>query len=230
MQPIGDITKAQEKLALLLSLTAGYVDSYGYITYKTFLSLMSGNTTQAGLWLGEGGFKEAALPLTAILFFVIGITIGTLITHSAIHKPRRLMFAMIAILHAVILAATQLELTTALAPIATLSFAMGMMNTALRNVGAELLSLTFVTGTLSRIANHIALIIKREPLPDAQGPWDTPRRRTALLTRIWGCFLIGALLSGTLTPRLGAWVLLLPILILLILIIINPVPTKKLSP
>jgi uncharacterized membrane protein YoaK (UPF0700 family) len=40
--------------------------------------------------------------------------------------------------------------------IAMLSLVMGMMNPALSKVGAESVSLTFVTGTLSRIGGHLA--------------------------------------------------------------------------
>ena len=37
------------------------------------------------------------------------------------------------------------------------------------------------------------------------------------VTRVWGGFLTGALLSGAATPRFGVWVLLVPFLILLVL-------------
>jgi uncharacterized membrane protein YoaK (UPF0700 family) len=91
---------------------------------------------------------------------------------------------------------------------------MGIMNSALSRVGAQSVSLTFVTGTLSRVASHLALAARRAPLPDAQGPWDTHLRRALILARLWTGFLAGALLSGAATPRYGAWVLLPPALIL----------------
>ena len=91
---------------------------------------------------------------------------------------------------------------------------MGIMNSALSRVGAQSVSLTFVTGTLSRVGSHLALAAKRAPLPDAQGPWDTHLRRAMLLARVWAGFLAGALLSGAATPRFGALVLSAPALIL----------------
>ncbi|MGE0368464.1 MAG: DUF1275 family protein, partial [Candidatus Dadabacteria bacterium] len=35
-------------IAAGLALIAGYVDAYGFITFGTFVSFMSGNTTHAG--------------------------------------------------------------------------------------------------------------------------------------------------------------------------------------
>lgn len=75
--------------------------------------------------------------------------------------------------------------------------------------------LTFVTGTLNRVGSHLALAARRAPLADAQGPWDTHLRRAMMLSRLWAGFLAGALLSGAVTPRFGAWVLLAPALILM---------------
>jgi uncharacterized membrane protein YoaK (UPF0700 family) len=98
--------------------------------------------------------------------------------------------------------------------IAIVSAAMGILNSAFSRVGAQSVSLTFVTGTLSRVGSHLALAARRSPLADAQGPWDTHLRRALLLARIWVGFLAGALLSGAATPRFGAWVLAAPALIL----------------
>jgi uncharacterized membrane protein YoaK (UPF0700 family) len=75
-------------------------------------------------------------------------------------------------------------------------------------------SLTFVTGTLSRIGVQLALAVQHAPLPDRQGSWDSHLYRTFLMAGIWAGFLAGALLSGMATPRFGVWVLLVPALIL----------------
>src|SRR5205807_4186387 len=103
------------------------------------------------------------------------------------------------------------------AGIATLSFSMGILNTTLPRIGAESVSLTFITGDLNRIGSHLALAFKGVPLPDAQGPWDTQLHRAALLASLWGSFLIGALISAAMISHLGVWVLVLPFLILMAL-------------
>jgi uncharacterized membrane protein YoaK (UPF0700 family) len=183
----------EEWLAARLAMVAGFVDAYGIITYGVYLSFMSGNTTQTGYQTAEGAFGPASLSALAILFFVLGVVAAAL---------------------AAIIGLTQLGFLSAGVHVATISFAMGVMNIALSRVGAQPVSLTFVTGTLSRVGSNLALALRRAPLPDAQGPWDTHLRRAMLLARIWAGFLAGALLSGVAAPRFGAWVLLAPVLIL----------------
>jgi uncharacterized membrane protein YoaK (UPF0700 family) len=91
---------------------------------------------------------------------------------------------------------------------------MGAMNTALSRVGDKSVSLTFVTGTLSRIGIQLALAVRRTPLTESRGPWDSHARRALQLVAIWAGFLSGALLSGAATPRFGVWALLIPMLAL----------------
>ena len=213
--------QAQERLAAGLAMIAGYVDAYGYITFKTFLSFMSGNTTRAGYTTAHGHLAAAMPSLLAIVSFVIGAFTGTLLTHAGTHQSRRLRFGVVAALLAVTIGLTQLGWSGSAVGIATLSLAMGIMNTALSRVGAQSVSLTFVTGTLSRMGTHLALAVTRAPLQDAQGAWDTHGRRAFLLLGVWAGFLTGALLGGAATSRFGVWVLLLPLLILLALAVFS---------
>ena len=195
-------------------MVAGFVDAYGMITYGVFVSFMSGNTTQTGYQTAEGAFGPASLSALAILFFLIGSFAGALLVQAAGRLARTLVFGAVAAALAAIIGLTQLALLSGGAAIATISFAMGIMNSAFSRVGAQSVSLTFVTGTLSRVGAHLALAARRAPLPDAQGPWDSHLHRALLLARVWVGFLAGALLSGAATPRYGAGVLLAPALIL----------------
>jgi uncharacterized membrane protein YoaK (UPF0700 family) len=203
-----------ELLVAVLAMIAGFIDAYGMITYGVFVSFMSGNTTQAGYQAAEGAFGPASLAALAILFFVVGAFAGTLLVQAAGRFARRLVFGVVAAALAAIVVLTHFGLLSGGAAIAAISFAMGIMNSALSSVGAQSVSLTFVTGTLSRVGSHLALAARGAPLPDSQGPWDTHARRAFMLARLWAGFLVGAVLSGAATPRYGAWVLLPPALIL----------------
>ena len=182
--------QAQERLAVGLAMIAGYVDAYGFMSYRTYVSFMSGNTTQTGSLVGQGNLVAAAPALLAIVFFVIGVFTGTLLAHSSSRQSRRLLFGLVATLLAVIIAVTQLGSLANGVGIATLSVAMGFMNTALSHVGAQSVNLVFVTGTLNTMAQHLALAFKRAPLPDAEGSWDTHRRRAFLLMGVWASLLV----------------------------------------
>jgi uncharacterized membrane protein YoaK (UPF0700 family) len=206
--------QSQERLAAGLAMIAGFVDAYGIITYGVYVSFMSGNTTQTGYQAAEGQFGLAAASALAILFFVGGSFAGTLLVEFAGGRARRLLFGVVAALLTGIIGFWQLGVLSVGVHIATASFAMGVMNSALSRVGAQAVSLTFVTGTLSRVGSHLALAAKHAPLADAQGPWDTHLRRAMILARVWAGFLAGAILSGAATPRFGVWVLAAPALIL----------------
>jgi len=208
------VAEIQQWLAVSLAMIAGFLDAYGFITYDTYVSFMSGNTTHAGYGLGQGSYWAAAHCALAIVFFVGGSFAGALLAHSGVRRIQRMVFGLVAASLALVIGFTQLGFSSGWVPIAVLSLAMGAMNTALSRVGAQFVSLTFVTGTLSRIGVQLALAARRAPLPDSQGSWDTHLYRALLATGIWAGFLIGALLSGMTTPRFGAWVLLFPILIL----------------
>jgi uncharacterized membrane protein YoaK (UPF0700 family) len=127
------------------------------------------------------------------------------------------LFGAVAVSLAAVVVFWRFGFVSAGAHIPTISFAMGVMNSALSRVGAQSVSVTFITGTLSRVGANLALALRRAPLTDAEGPWDTHLRRALLLARVWLGFLVGALLSGAATPRYGAPVLLAPALILAVL-------------
>jgi uncharacterized membrane protein YoaK (UPF0700 family) len=91
-----------------------------------------------------------------------------------------------------------------------LSSAMGILNTSISHVGGQTVSLGFVTGDLNSLAQHVALGVKRSPLPQAQGSWDTRWARAIVLAGIWTAFLSGAILGTALASRLAVWTLLVP--------------------
>jgi uncharacterized membrane protein YoaK (UPF0700 family) len=101
--------------------------------------------------------------------------------------------------------------------IAMLGVAMGLLNSTQSHIGPEPVSLTFVTGTLNKMGNHLAMAVRKEPLSDAQGQWDTHLRRAALMASVWAGFLTGAIMSGAASLYFGVWVLLPPCLIMLAL-------------
>jgi uncharacterized membrane protein YoaK (UPF0700 family) len=170
MKLLSGETRVEGALAICLSIIAGYLDGYGLLVFGTYVSFMSGNTTSTGLKIGQGHF-DAALPFaTAVASFVSGSFLGNLMTQSRLRHSHRLIFGLIAGLLATVAGLARHGPWNAPSEIAMLSVAMGMMNPALSKIGAESVSLTFVTGNLSRIGGHLASAAGRNPLPDAQGP------------------------------------------------------------
>jgi uncharacterized membrane protein YoaK (UPF0700 family) len=209
-------TRAQGALAGLLALIAGYVDAYALLNYDVFASFMSGNTTEAGLRAGLGRLTDAAYHALPIPIFVMGVFLGTFLLHGMLRHPLRWVCALVAAL----LIASLVGATRALLPgwfsVVCLSLAMGAMNTTITSIGAQAVSLGFVTGDLNNIGRHLALALRRAPVSDSQGSWDTHLRRATLLAGVWMAFLCGAIFAGAAMPRFGEAVLIPPILALLL--------------
>jgi uncharacterized membrane protein YoaK (UPF0700 family) len=207
------IERRQTLLAICVALIAGYLDAYALRTLGVYVSFMSGNTTMAGIRTGEGYFMSALAPALAIPSFVAGSFAGTWITTYRKRYSNRLLFLVNAILLCVIpLIASQESLK--MVNIVVLSIATGLLNPALSRVGSESVSITFVTGTLSRLGRHLALAARGIPLPDAEGSWDSHLRRACLDASVWTGFLIGAVLSGILMTLAQQFVLPIPIAVM----------------
>jgi len=213
--------------AVFLALIAGYLDGYGLLFLGTYISFMSGNTTFAGLKSGQGNFQTALPSAIAVMFFVTGSFLGNLLTQSKLRYSHRLTFGVIASLLATVAGVGRHGLWNATAEIALLSLAMGMMNPALSKVGAESVSLTFVTGTLSRIGGHLAAAAGRKPLPDGPGRGDSHLARARIDASVWSGFLIGAGLSGIAGSHFRMWALLPPFVVMLALGLFSDCPTPS---
>jgi len=214
-------TRAQWVTAVFLALIAGYLDGYGLLFLKTYVSFMSGNTTFTGLKSGQGNF-EAVLPSAiAIVFFVAGGFLGNLFTQSKLRYSHRLVFGLIAGLLASVARLEWHGSRNIPSEVAMLSLAMGLMNPALSKVGAESVSLTFVTGTLSRVGGHLAAAAGRKPLPDGQGPADSHLARARIDASIWSGFLLGAGLSGLAGSHFRLWALLPPCVLIIALAVFS---------
>jgi uncharacterized membrane protein YoaK (UPF0700 family) len=203
--------------AVFLALIAGYLDGYGLLFLGSYVSFMSGNTTFTGLKSGLGNFQAALASAIAIVFFVTGSFLGNLFTQSRLRYSHRLIFGLMAGLVATVAGLERHGLWNAPAEIAMLSLAMGMMNPALSKVGAESVSLTFVTGTLNRIGGHLAAAAGRKPLPERQGPGDSHLARARVDASVWSGFLGGAALSGMVASHFKMWALLPPCIVMIAL-------------
>ena len=225
-------TSVQFSVAIFLAMIAGYLDGYGLLFLKTYVSFMSGNTTSTGLKIGQHDFWSAVPTAIAIVSFVGGSFLGNLLTQSRLRHSHRILFGLIAIALATVAYLDLVTVPNIFLGICLLSVGMGMTNPALSKIGAESVSLTFMTGTLSRIGGHLASAAGRQPLSDQQGPGDSHLIRAGIDASVWGGFLIGAILSGLAGSAFHAWALIPPCLVMLVLVLFSDpnATTSTLSP
>jgi uncharacterized membrane protein YoaK (UPF0700 family) len=210
-------TRLEWMMAVLIATTAGYLDGYGLLFLKTYVSFMSGNTTSTGLKFGQLDFLAALPSAVAILSFVIGGFFGSLFSQSKLRHAHRIMFGLIAAGIAAVVVLEWNGLHDSNSQIALMCLAMGMTNPALSKIGAESVSVTFVTGTLTRMGGHLASAARRRILKDPQGPRDSHLRRALIEASVWTGFFSGAVLSGIAGSHSRTWGLLPPCAIMLVL-------------
>ncbi len=191
------------KTAICLATVAGYTDGYGLRQFNTFVSFMSGNTTSAGVYVGEQRFHSALPEAVAIFFFLVGTFLGHWIVVSKYRYSHRIVLLTSAAFMALFVILNLRAAFIAEIGIALLSVSMGIMNPAVVRVGAESVNLTFVTGALNKAGNHLALAARGTTPLDAQGSWDTHLRRAGLEGGLWLAFCAGAVLAGLVTKRVA---------------------------
>jgi uncharacterized membrane protein YoaK (UPF0700 family) len=200
------------------ALIAGYVDSFSLLTLGVYASFMSGNTTSAGLHIGQTSLVKAAHSLLPIPFFVLGIVLGTFVLQMNQDLGLTRVSLLVSAFLAFGIVALQFSWPKWLS-VTVLSTAMGAMNTTITHVGHQRVSLGYVTGDLSSLGKHLVGGIKRDAVQDAEGPWDTHWRRAALLSAIWFSFFLGAAIGAEMAFRIAVWALLVPIIVLLVSVI-----------
>jgi uncharacterized membrane protein YoaK (UPF0700 family) len=208
--PQGKIS--EERLAVFFAMIAGYIDVVGYSHLKTYVSFMSGNTTQVGLAISHGDPGNAFAPATAIISFVLGIYAGNCLSLLEMTNPKRKLIWIVAgLLGAYMLIAYVANVPVAIS-VLWLSFCVGLANTVIGTVGQLSVNTSFITGTLNSFARQLAeASVHRKNVEKRLHAIDA-----LYFLILWLGFLCGAIVCGFLSPYLKTWSLTLPTILLLV--------------
>jgi len=217
-----DSMRIQERFAILLALIAGYIDATGLIKWKTYVSFMSGNTTQLGAALAKGNSGIIFTSLTAIASFVLGVYAGTCLSLWKRNQRKSLPFFIVSGLLAFYTIFTFHTINVGQS-IGIIAFSMGIMNTIVTSVGNQKVNTDFVTGTLNSLARNIAIW----SMTTSEIERKISKSSSILLLLLWAGFLSGAAGATFLFPFLAKWTLLLPASLLLFSSVI--IPTQLLN-
>jgi uncharacterized membrane protein YoaK (UPF0700 family) len=136
-----------------LSGLAGFVDAIGFISLGGFfVSFMSGNTTRLGV--GAAGDAHAVLLATGLVaLFVTGVMAGTLVRRVTPWRHG----ASVLLLVSVLLALAALAGMAGAGPpaAAVMALAMGAENAVFERDGEVHIGLTYMTGTLVKLGQHL---------------------------------------------------------------------------
>ena len=163
----GSLTPRQGLLAAALTATAGFVDGLAFIHLGGyFVSFMSGNSTRAGADLATGDPLGWAKAMGLVLSFVVGVVASALAVHlrsarSARPEPSGPRSTAVWVSLGFVLLAAVLSLVPGLRPAVPPAVAAGMgaVNGTFTRGGEVTVGLTYMTGTLVKTGQHLALAL-----------------------------------------------------------------------
>lgn len=172
-------------LGLLLLCVAGWVDAVGFLHWGgLFVSFMSGNTTQLGVYGAERAPAGAITALSAIGVFVLGVIVGEALSVPIGKWHRTVILAIETVLLG---GATWLSHRDTGTPVTLLlGFAMGLQNAAIHRAERIGMALTYVTGTLVHFGRSVGAALV------GRGGW----RAAATYAGLWLSLLAGAAAGG----------------------------------
>jgi uncharacterized membrane protein YoaK (UPF0700 family) len=149
-------------LACALSALAGYVDGIGFLQLGgLFVSFMSGNSTRMGVSLAEGHWQSAAEALGLIALFVTGAALGSLIVLG--RNAYCQCWLLLAEGGLLVVSALCYAFGLSNAAVACIVLAMGLENAVFQIDGGGGLGLTYVTGALVKVGQHVAAALTGGP-------------------------------------------------------------------
>lgn len=143
-------------IAATSAAVAGFVDAIGFLeTGGFFVSFMSGNSTRLSIYIARG-LAEVGLVLSLIASFVLGVAASTAAARS--HWFRRRIGMLYAAIAITLTIASLLSLIGHAWPAMWLTTAeMSALNVVFEAGGEVRVGLTYMTGTLVRIGQELAL-------------------------------------------------------------------------
>ena len=201
----------QERLAILLAFVAGFVDAMGIIKWKTYVSFMSGNTTQLGTAIYADRPGVISISVKVIGCFLLGIYAGTCLSLRKRLSIQTLPFMMVAgLLILYTIASYYFNIATILS-IAIIGFSIGMMNTIVTAIGNQKVNTDFVTGTLNSLARNTAMLSMAIDKTERKAY----KANVIHLLLVWMGFLSGAAATPFALLFLVTWILAFPALLLM---------------
>ena len=150
--------RRERAFAACLSMLAGFVDAIGFLNLGGFfVSFMSGNSTRMSVGIVTGS-PDAAIAAALIGLFVVGVIAGSLIGHAAAGRRRTWVLLLVATLLAI--GALAAGPGISLVAIVAIVLAMGAENAVFEQDGDIPIGVTYMTGTLVKFAQRVALALR----------------------------------------------------------------------
>jgi uncharacterized membrane protein YoaK (UPF0700 family) len=172
-----------------LAFVGGYSDAASFVLAKTFTGHVTGNLVLTAIAVAADDWRAALEHLSAIVTFLIGISLSVLIMRSLKAWPSLPIMMGIEV---ILIVAASLALSSGMGHgvavfVVFLSLALGLQNGAFRRVGGISVHTTYLTGMITSLISATTERYASEVTP--AGSTDP---KIGLLCGIWVAFFLGA--------------------------------------
>lgn len=179
-----------------LTAIAGFVDGVAFIHFGGyFVSFMSGNSTRSSAGLAEGNVFEWAVAIGLVLSFVLGVAAATVASQvPSVHRRG----AVLSVSSIFLLASALTTLGTArgIWTAVLMAMSMGAINATYTRRGEVTVGLTYMTGALVKMGQHLAGALLGGP-KWAWLPYGA----------LWGMITLGSFVGAFLYLQVGLLIL-----------------------
>ena len=205
-------------LSFGLAFVGGYGDAASFVLAKTFTGHVTGNLVLGAIAVAAHDWRATLGHLSAIVTFLIGILLSTLIVRPLKAWP---LLRTIMGIEVILIVAASLAFGSGVASrveifVIFVSLALGLQNGAFRHVSGISVHTTYLTGMITSLISTEAEKYASEVIPP---PVRAPDPKIGLLCRIWIAFVCGAGIGAVMVFHfrgfgiLGAAVLLLTLIL-----------------
>src|SRR5271156_4344086 len=180
-------------LSFGLAFVGGYGDAAGFVLAKTFTGHVTGNLVLGAIAVAGRDWRAALGHLSAIVTFLIGVLLSSLIARPLKVLPSWLLPSVMGI-EVILIAAASLTLASHIVHgveifVILVSLALGLQNGAFRRTGGVSVHTTYLTGMITSLISTEA---EKYASGEAPPPMRAPDPKMRLLCGIWAAFVLGA--------------------------------------
>jgi uncharacterized membrane protein YoaK (UPF0700 family) len=181
-------------LSFGLAFVGGYGDAASFVLAKTFTGHVTGNLVLAAIAVAALDWRAALEHLSAIVTFLIGISLSVLIMRPLKAWPSWPLLPTIMGIEVILIVAASLVLASDMAHgveifVIFVCLALGLQNGAFRRVGGISVHTTYLTGMITGLISAETEKFASEVVPPAA---RAPDPKMGLLYGIWIAFVLGA--------------------------------------
>jgi len=208
-------------LSFGLAFVGGYGDAASFVLAKTFTGHVTGNLVLGAIALAARDWRATLGHFSAIVTFLIGILLSTLIVRPLKKWLSWPLLPTILGIEVILIVAASLALASDVAHgfeifVIFVSLALGLQNGAFRHVGGISVHTTYLTGMITTLVSTEAEKYSSEVVPP---PVRVPDPKIGLLCGVWIAFMVGAGMGAEMVLHFKALGMLGAALLLITLIV-----------